>query len=80
MADKILTCKDCNNEFIFNESEQAFYKEKGFENEPQRCPDCRAARKRQRNNNSGFKGGSNRGNNNRGGNNRGGNNRGGNRW
>ena len=43
MADKTITCKDCNNEFIFNESEQAFYKEKGFENEPQRCPDCRAA-------------------------------------
>ena len=51
MADKTLACKDCNNEFIFNESEQAFYKEKGFENEPQRCPDCRRARKQQRNNN-----------------------------
>jgi len=56
MADKTLTCKDCNNEFIFNESEQAFYKEKGFENEPQRCPDCRRARKQQRNNN-GYNGG-----------------------
>lgn len=60
MADKTITCKDCNNEFIFNESEQAFYKEKGFENEPQRCPDCRAARKQQRNN---FGGGGNRGGN-----------------
>ena len=58
MADKTLSCKDCNNEFIFNESEQAFYKEKGFENEPQRCPDCRRARKQQRNN-SGYN--SNRG-------------------
>ena len=45
MADKNLTCKDCGAEFIFNESEQAFYKEKGFENEPQRCPDCRRAKK-----------------------------------
>ena len=50
MADKSITCKDCGSEFIFNESEQAFYKEKGFENEPQRCPDCRKARKQQRGN------------------------------
>lgn len=48
MADKTLNCKDCNNEFVFSEGEQAFYKEKGFENEPQRCPDCRRAKKNQR--------------------------------
>lgn len=60
MADKIITCKDCNTEFTFSESEQAFYKEKGFENEPQRCPECRRARKQQRNNRSGFGGGNNR--------------------
>ncbi|HEX9059277.1 MAG TPA: zinc-ribbon domain-containing protein [Clostridia bacterium] len=53
MADKTIACKDCNSNFIFNESEQAFYKEKGFENEPQRCPDCRAARKMQRSNRGG---------------------------
>ena len=53
MADKVLVCKDCNNEFTFTEGEQAFYKEKGFENEPQRCPDCRRAKKQQRNNNRG---------------------------
>jgi hypothetical protein len=50
MADKNLICRDCNSEFVFNESEQAFYKEKGFENEPTRCPECRRARKQQRNN------------------------------
>lgn len=53
MADKTITCKDCNSTFIFNESEQAFYKEKGFENEPQRCPACRAARKQQQRGNGG---------------------------
>ena len=53
MADKVLICKDCNNEFTFTEGEQAFYKEKGFENEPQRCPDCRRAKKQQSNNNRG---------------------------
>jgi len=61
MADKTLICKDCNNEFVFTEGEQDFYKEKGFENEPQRCPDCRRARKQQRRSN-GF-GGGNRGGN-----------------
>lgn len=50
MADKKLVCKDCNQEFLFTEGEQEFYKEKGFENEPQRCPDCRKARKQNRNN------------------------------
>lgn len=50
MADKTITCKDCNSTFVFTENEQAFYKEKGFDNEPQRCPDCRAARKQQRGN------------------------------
>lgn len=52
MADKTLVCKDCEKEFVFTEGEQAFYKEKGFENEPQRCPECRKARKAQRNNNN----------------------------
>lgn len=53
MADKVLVCKDCGAEFTFTEGEQAFYKEKGFENEPQRCPDCRRAKKQQRNNRGG---------------------------
>ena len=56
MADKNLICKDCNAEFVFNESEQAFYKEKGFENDPQRCPDCRKAKKQQKGNNGGNRG------------------------
>lgn len=53
MADKTLLCKDCNAEFVFTEGEQEFYKEKGFENEPQRCPECRKARKALRRNYSG---------------------------
>lgn len=48
MADKAIICKECGAEFLFTEGEQAFYKEKGFENEPQRCPACRKARKQQR--------------------------------
>ena len=53
MADKALKCKD-GKEFMFTEGEQAFYKEKGFENEPQRCPECRKKRK-QRNDRKGFR-------------------------
>lgn len=50
MADKILVCKDCKQEFVFSEGEQAFYKEKGFDNEPTRCPDCRRANKQKKQN------------------------------
>ncbi|OFI07622.1 hypothetical protein CLOACE_02260 [Clostridium acetireducens DSM 10703] len=55
MPDKKIVCKDCGKEFIFSEGEQEFYKEKGFENEPVRCPDCRRKRKQERNNNRGFR-------------------------
>jgi hypothetical protein len=54
MPDKTLVCKDCNKEFIFTEGEQTFYQEKGLQNEPQRCPDCRKARKHERNAHRGF--------------------------
>ncbi len=45
--DRNLTCKDCGAEFVFSASEQEFYAEKGFVNDPGRCPECRAARKQQ---------------------------------
>ena len=43
--DKTLTCCECGAEFVFTASEQEFYAEKGFTNEPRRCPNCRQARK-----------------------------------
>ena len=43
--DKTLVCKECGNEFVFSAGEQAFYAEKGFTTEPQRCKTCRDARK-----------------------------------
>ena len=46
--DKTLVCKDCGKEFIFSAGEQEFYAEKGFENEPVRCRDCREKRRRSR--------------------------------
>ena len=48
--DKTLVCKDCGKEFIFTAGEQEFYAEKGFQNEPLRCKDCRQARKNSRSN------------------------------
>lgn len=52
--DKTLVCIDCGTEFIFTAGEQEFYDTKGFTNEPKRCPDCRAARKRQRRGGGGY--------------------------
>ena len=46
--DKTMVCKDCGAEFIFTAGEQEFYAEKGFQNEPTRCKDCRMARKANR--------------------------------
>jgi CxxC-x17-CxxC domain-containing protein len=43
--DKTLTCADCGSSFVFTTSEQEFYREKGFENEPKRCQSCRQNRK-----------------------------------
>jgi CxxC-x17-CxxC domain-containing protein len=43
--DKTLVCRECGAEFTFSEREQRFYADKGFTNEPNRCPGCRAARR-----------------------------------
>jgi len=48
-TDKTLVCKECGQEFTFTAGEQEFYAEKGFENEPQRCKECRMARKNAKN-------------------------------
>ncbi len=43
--DKTLTCRECGAEFVFTASEQDFYAQKGFQNQPSRCPACRAQRR-----------------------------------
>ncbi len=48
MSDRTLTCRDCGQEFVFTAGEQDFYTQRGF-SDPQRCPECRAQRKAQRN-------------------------------
>jgi len=47
-ADKALTCRDCQQAFVFTSGEQEFFASRGFTNEPSRCPDCRAARRSER--------------------------------
>ena len=43
-SDKVLTCADCSQDFVFTASEQDFYATRGF-TEPRRCSACRASRK-----------------------------------
>jgi CxxC-x17-CxxC domain-containing protein len=57
--DKTLTCRDCSREFSFTSSEQEFYADRGFTNEPGRCPECRAVRKAQRDGGGGYSSGGN---------------------
>jgi CxxC-x17-CxxC domain-containing protein len=52
-ADTTLTCRDCGQAFTFTAGEQDFYASRGF-SEPSRCPDCRAARKSQRDSGSSY--------------------------
>ncbi len=48
LADKTLTCSDCGKTFVFTVGEQEFYRSRGLQNEPGRCPECRAARRQSR--------------------------------
>ena len=48
LADKTLVCRDCGKEFTFTTGEQEFYLSHGLQNEPSRCPECRAARRSER--------------------------------
>ncbi len=47
-ADKTLTCVDCGAPFTFSVEDQEFHAQKGFTNEPKRCPNCRTARRSER--------------------------------
>lgn len=47
--DKTLTCQDCGQPFTFSADDQSFHAEKGFTNEPKRCPACREIRRNGRN-------------------------------
>jgi CxxC-x17-CxxC domain-containing protein len=47
-TDRTLVCADCGQSFTFSADDQAYHAERGFTNEPKRCPSCRAQRRGQR--------------------------------
>src|ERR1035437_10245203 len=55
-GDKVMTCADCGQHFVFTASEQEFYAARGFA-EPRRCPSGRASRKATRGDTGGGYGG-----------------------
>jgi CxxC-x17-CxxC domain-containing protein len=46
-TDRLLVCRDCQQEFVFTVGEQVFYESRGLTNTPTHCPACRAARRGQ---------------------------------
>ncbi|OGN81543.1 MAG: zinc-binding protein [Chloroflexi bacterium GWC2_73_18] len=47
-TDRNLVCRECGQEFVFSAGEQTFFASKGLQNDPQRCPTCRAVARRNR--------------------------------
>lgn len=43
--DKNIVCSDCGADFVHSATDQQRYAERGFTNEPKRCPNCREKRK-----------------------------------
>ena len=39
--DKNISCIDCDKDFIWTAGEQKFYSDKGLQNPPKRCRDCK---------------------------------------
>jgi CxxC-x17-CxxC domain-containing protein len=45
--DKVLTCTDCGDEFIFSAGEQLFFSDKGLRHVPKRCKPCKQKKNEQ---------------------------------
>ncbi len=43
-VDRLLTCADCGQQFIFTAGEQIFFFDKQFKNDPKRCKPCKGKR------------------------------------
>lgn len=46
--DKTIQCVDCGMNFPFTAQDQEFFAQKGYTNEPKRCPSCRQLKKNER--------------------------------
>src|SRR5829696_7536137 len=44
-TDRTLTCADCGASFTFSADDQSYHAQKGFSNDPKRCPNCRTQRR-----------------------------------
>ena len=51
--DKSMVCGECGESFTFSADDQKYHLEKGY-TEPKRCPNCRRARRAQRNRGGGL--------------------------
>ena len=56
-SDRDLTCVECNQSFVFSADDQQYHADKGFQNDPKRCPSCRQARRSNQGGGGGFGGG-----------------------
>ncbi len=54
--DRTLSCMECGQSFTFSADDQAYHADRGYANEPKRCPACRQAKRAQRNGGS-YEGG-----------------------
>lgn len=52
--DRTLTCQDCGQSFTFSADDQQYHADKGYANEPKRCPSCRQARRGERGEGGGY--------------------------
>jgi CxxC-x17-CxxC domain-containing protein len=52
--DKSIQCSDCGTTFTFSAREQEQFASRGYNNEPERCSWCRAARKMKRYGDGGY--------------------------
>ena len=43
-----LTCAECGTSFPFTVEDQQYHSERGYTNDPKRCPSCREARRSER--------------------------------
>ena len=55
--DRTLVCVECGDSFTFSVDDQQYHQEKGYTNEPKRCPNCRQARRAERRYGDNFGGG-----------------------
>ena len=45
---RILTCRDCNEEFVFTAEAQEYFSGRGYNEDPEKCKSCYTKSKRDR--------------------------------